>query len=341
MDRERWARIREIFGHLADKSPTHRRDYLEMVCEDDADLRREVEELLEANDSMADEQAPWTADTEPAGPSEVGDYIILEHLGSGGMGTVYRASHPHHGEVALKLLPRFTVADPTAAGRFRQEARVLESVSHPALCRLMDAFVDDDYAGLAMELVEGVELTAVLAERPMPYAPALEVIRTLTEVLHLAHEHGILHRDVKPSNVLLEPGGQVKLIDFGIAKFADTRLTATGQVLGTPSYMSPEQWRGEAVDARTDLWALGLLLYEMLSGRRAFAGDDMVQIAARVLGEAPEPLPAQSCDGVALDAAASLIERLLNKAPAGRPADAAELLVRLEALMPAEPSEGV
>ncbi len=342
MNKARWARIREIFGHLADKSPSHRLDYLAMVCEDDVELRREVEELLAANDALAGTggHAPWEAGVPPT-PRRVGDYQIADTLGRGGMGAVYRATHREYGEVALKLLPAFTVADPVAASRFRQEARVLASLRHPALCRLVDAFVSDGFAALAMELVEGVELADVLADRPLPYDAALDICWTLTEVLGLAHRHGIVHRDVKPSNVLLQPDGQVKLIDFGIAKFADTRLTATGQALGTPGYMSPEQWRGETLDPRTDLWSIGVVLYEMLCGRPAFAGGSVAQVAARVLEEPPLPLPERSCDGYGLSAVAALLDSLLDKSPAGRPADAADLLTRLDVLRRVAPLERV
>jgi serine/threonine-protein kinase len=197
----------------------------------------------------------------------------------------------------------------------------------------MDAFVTADFAGLAMELVDGVDLSRVLADQPLPYRAALEIARTLAAALHEAHRNGVLHRDLKPGNVLLCSAGQVKLIDFGIAKFADTRLTATGQVLGTPSYMSPEQWRGETLDHRSDLWSLGVLLHEMLSGRRAFPGAGMAEVAARVLEQPPERLPERSVDGENLAGAATLLAAVLDKSPAGRPVDAAEMLARLDNLL--------
>jgi serine/threonine protein kinase len=355
MDKHRWARIREIFGHLADKTHSHRADYLEMVCEDDAELRREVEELLAAHDQLAATAAG--ADGSAAAPSapggtasrtrapasgapalrvapgaQVGEYRLQALLGSGGMGQVYRAVHPRHGEVALKLLPRVTVQAESALARFRQEAKALAELRHPALCRLLDAFVTDELAGMAMEPVHGRELSQVIGSGPLPHAEGLRVLTTLAEALTAAHRRGIVHRDLKPANVMIGEDGRVRLLDFGIAKFADTRLTATGQILGTPGYMAPEQWRGEPLDARSDVWALGVLLYEMLTGERPFPGTDLATVAERVLRAQPPPLPTRSVDGVALEATGALLRRLLAKAPEARPSDAAAVLPLIRGL---------
>ncbi len=331
MDKALWVRVREIFDHLADKSPSHRRDYLDMVCDGEPDLRAEVEALLAAHDDL-DDEPPWGKVAEDRTPETIGAYTIADVLGSGGMGTVYRATHPLHGEVALKTLPLITVAEATARRRFELEAQALTNLRHPALCRVFECFVHDDWAVIAMERVAGAELTERLRGGPLPRPQALAIAIELAEVLRLAHAQGIVHRDLKPSNVLLSDTGEVKLIDFGIAKFADVKLTATGQILGTPHYMSPEQWRGAGMDKRTDLWALGCLLYEMLSGRRAFRGDDLGAVALSVLNDTPDALPDQGVDGHALADLAPLLERLLCKDQEARSADAESVLAELREL---------
>lgn len=331
MDKARWARIRELFGHVAEKSASHRSEYLDMVCEGDTELREEVEDLLCAHDQVTlvdpgRSIEPVAATTQL---ERVGNYRILDTIGVGGMGTVYRAQHDTYGEVALKLLPRYAVNDVTAEKRFHLEAQALGAIEHPALCRLFECFVTDAYVGIAMELIEGRELAEVIAFEPMSFQAALDVVATLTDVLALAHSHDIVHRDLKPANVLLTADGSVKLIDFGIAKFADQKLTATGQILGTPSYMSPEQWRGEAMDARTDLWALGVLWHQMLTGKPPFPGADMGEIADAVLKNEATRLPRNSSDGVSLKRVGPLLDRLLQKDPAKRPTSCGELRAEL------------
>gem|GEM_PF-2739139 len=323
VDKQRWQRIQGIFKHLSDKSPGHRQDYLDMVCEFDAELRHEIEALLASHDRLEQgARDPVTPVLQAAQalnqPQMVGDYSIQRELGRGGMGVVYLASHPQHGRVALKLLPRYTVTSDEALQRFTQEGRVLRKLSHPALCRLYEFFTSDDYAVLAMEFIDGQGLDERLREGPLPLAQGLTLIQQICDVLIEAHAQGLAHRDLKPSNVLLDASTHARLIDFGIAKFADTRLTATGQVLGTPGYMSPEQWQGHRVDARTDLWSLGILLFEVLSGHKPFAGDSHMALAQGIMTGSPATLPPQSCDGHDLSAAQALVDRLLLKDPQAR-----------------------
>ncbi len=329
MDPERWQQIRQIFAQVADKSPSHRADFLEMVCDGDTQLQQELQALLLAHDSIA--EAP---EAEQAMPTEVGDYVPQEQLGAGGMGVVYRANHPLHGQVALKLLPRQVVADSLAQQRFQAEADALGLIQHPALCRLFDAFVTDSYAVLAMDIVEGHEVAELVEGGGLPLPVVLSVATKLSAALSLAHKQGIVHRDIKPTNVLLGANGVVKLIDFGIAKFADRKLTATGQVLGTPSYMSPEQWRGQPLDERTDLWSLGTLVYEMLTGQVAFAGDGLGATAKLILEGEPAPLPKVSVGGAALAPLREILHALLQKDPGKRPASSQELHQRLTKITP-------
>lgn len=330
LDAEQWQRVNEIFDHIVDKSPSHRADYLDMVCEGSDAIRSEVERLLAASDAIDEEgsiaESFLKAATGP--PDSVGAYALDDLLGQGGMGEVYAATHPQHGDVALKLLPKFFVQEPTARQRFENEARILKELEHPSLCKLYEYFVTDDYACIAMEHVQGAELSTLLKAGPVTHRQALRIVSQLASVLAAAHAAGITHRDVKPGNVIVtgDDLAHVKLLDFGIAKFADLKLTATGQAIGSPRYMSPEQWRGEPVDQRTDLWSLGVLWHEMLAGERPFDGNEMMDVVAAVLTAAPAELPSRSVDGVRLAAVAEVIARLLAKDPAKRVSSCAELL---------------
>ena len=328
---EQWSRVREIFAHLADKSPSHRSDYLDMVCEDEPQLRAEVEALLAAHDKLGDDEtvaAPLTGPTRPGPPRVIQGYAIVEVLGSGGMGAVYRAEHPVHGATALKLIPGFAVAEGSARARFEREANILRSVEHPTLCRIYESFVADDYAGIAMELVTGQELRSIV---PVTPARAADIVVQLAEALGPLHAKGVVHRDLKPNNVLTTDTSAVKLIDFGIAKFADEKLTRTGQILGTPRYMSPEQWQGAPMDARTDLWALGCLLYELVSGRPAFDGKDMTATARAVLHDAPAPL-ALDVPAPESRALSAILTHLLAKSPEERIATCEALIAQLRGI---------
>lgn len=338
VDQHRWQQIQGIFDHLSDKSPSHRSDYLDMVCEDDSDLRREVEALLDSHDQLEqgaqDLIAPVLQTTiELERPQTVGDYHIVRELGRGGMGVVYLAEHPQYDRVALKLLPRFTVATEEAERRFTQEARVLSNLDHPALCKLFESFTTEEYAAIAMEFIDGKGLDEYLDQAPLPLSRSLNITLDLSEVLAQAHTQGLAHRDIKSSNVLLDQPGRTRLIDFGIAKFADTRLTATGQVLGTPGYMSPEQWQGRGVDYRTDLWSLGILMFELLTASQPFVAEDRFEIANKVLTEPAPTLPENSCDGRNLSAAQAIIDQLLVKDPQQRLQSCMQLSEQLRALV--------
>ncbi|MBT2970468.1 MAG: hypothetical protein B6D72_09825 [gamma proteobacterium symbiont of Ctena orbiculata] len=338
MDRQRWQLIQSIFRHLSDKSPSHRRDYLDMVCEDDKALRREIEALLESHDRLEQGEQDFITPflqgaREFRHPQSLGDYRIDKELGRGGMGVVYLAQHPQHGKVALKLLPRYTVATEEAHRRFSLEAKVLASLDHPALCRLFDSFSTEEYAAIAMEFIDGRGLDGDIKQGPLPYRQGLDIILNLSDVLTHAHAQGLAHRDIKSNNVLLDRQGETKLIDFGIAKFADIKLTASGQIIGTPGYMSPEQWRGRGVDHRTDLWSLGVLMYELLTAQKPFTAVDRFAVANKILTKEASPLPATSCDGVDLAPVQAILDRLLVKDPQQRLGSCAELNTQLGALV--------
>ena len=308
MDKARWTQVRDIFTHLRDEGPSFRADYLDMVCADDDDLRSEVAAMLAAHDDM-----PQISVADHAVPDWIGEYKLGEQLGSGGMGAVYSAHHARLGEVAIKVLSTQFAFLPIAHKRLEQEAAVLEAIEHPVLCTFHEVLVHEGLTAIVMEKVAGDDLGRVLAGGSLALARALAIAIDLADVLSIAHANGIVHRDIKPSNVMFTSGGETRLIDFGIARLSDTRLTSTGQVLGSPGHMSPEQWRGEAVDAKTDIWSLGVLLHHMCCGQPPFAGDTITEIANSVLHEPPQPLPNHDLNGEPLAALNALVRKMLEK----------------------------
>jgi len=229
-------------------------------------------------------------------------YDLLDKLGSGGMGIVYKARDRETGEViALKVLRSALTDDATLMERFRNELRLARRITHHNVCRIYDFNRVDNSAFISMEFVDGSSLRELLS-RPgrLEFPQLLHIARQICAGLGEAHIQGIVHRDLKPENVMLDHLGCVKLMDFGIARSLDTRSTATGSFLGTPAYMAPEQAEGKPVDRRSDIYALGLVLYEMFTGRAAFSGDTPLAVALKQIRETPPPprnlqpgLPAQ------------------------------------------------
>ena len=219
------------------------------------------------------------------------------------MGEVYRARDTRLGrDVAVKLLPSVLADDPDRRARFERESRLLAALNHPHIAAIHSVEEIDGRLALILELVEGPTLADRLATGPIPIAEALQIARQLAEALEAAHGKGVVHRDLKPSNVKITSDGAVKLLDFGLAKATPTAIhegdaqlrsadadpTHDGVILGTGAYMSPEQARGQAVDKRTDVWAFGCVLYEMLTGRRAFSGDTISDTIAAILDREPD-----------------------------------------------------
>ncbi len=232
-----------------------------------------------------------------------GPHEIVDSLGSGGMGDVYRARDTQlQRDVAIKVLSKSFVNDANRVARLQREAEVLASLNHANIAHIYGLERGEGTTALVMELVEGPTLAVRIAQGALPADEALNVALQIAAGLEAAHERGIVHRDLKPSNVKLKPDGTVKVLDFGIAKALDLQatsgsqalalttpaMTEVGLVLGTAAYMSPEQARGKAVDERADIWAFGCVLYEMLTGRPAFAGEDVTTTLARVLERAPD-----------------------------------------------------
>jgi eukaryotic-like serine/threonine-protein kinase len=261
--------------------------------------------------------------------------FALESLvGSGGMADVYRARELITGRpVALKVLRQSQRGRLT---RFRREGDVLARMQHPHIVRYVAHGDGPDATWVAMEWLEGESLEARLARGPLTVAECVAAATGIAEALAFAHAQGVLHRDIKPGNLFLPGGncGEVKVLDFGIARVADATLTRTGSVVGTPSYLSPEQARGRHVDARTDLFALGCVIYEALTGRRAFTGPTAVAVLAKVLLE--DPPPARSADARIPTALSDLVVRLMRKDPAERPPSASAVVVSLRSVERAE-----
>jgi len=272
----------------------------------------------------------------------LGHYRILGPLGAGGMGEVHAALDTRLGRrVALKVLPAEAAADPERLARFAREAQALAALNHPGIVTVYSVEQSDDVHFYTMELVEGVTLRERIPTGGMAQGDLLTIAVPLVAAVHAAHEHGITHRDLKPANVMIAADGRVKVLDFGLARLEPAiddlgaattaaELTRDGQLLGTVPYMAPEQVEGRPADHRADLFALGVILYEMAVGDRPFAGGSMAAVAAAILRETP---PAPSSRNAAVPAQLDrLIRRCLEKRPEQRPQTAAEVLAELEAI---------
>ena len=282
--------------------------------------------------------------------ARLGPYEVISPLGAGGMGEVYRARDTKLGrDVAIKILPAGLASDPDRLARFEREARTLAQLNHPNIAQLHGLDDTDGHRALVMELVSGEDLSTRIAKGPMPIDEARSVARQIADALAAAHDTGIVHRDLKPANVKLRDDGTVKVLDFGLAKLTDVSrvgevgqasksadlsptitspaMTAVGIILGTAAYMSPEQAKGRTVDKRADIWAFGCVLYEMLTGRRAFPGDDVSETLATVIKSEPDwnALPAGTPASIR-----RLLRRTLDKQPSRRLADIADAMLELD-----------
>jgi serine/threonine-protein kinase len=259
--------------------------------------------------------------------STISHYRILERLGGGGMGVVYRAQDTRLDRtVALKFLPLEWSQDPVLRERFSREARAASGLDHPHICTIFD--VGESPEGqlfIAMAFCPGETLKGRVQRGPMPADEAAGFAIQIAEALEAAHEAGIVHRDIKPANILITDRDQVKIVDFGLAKLAgEAAVTRQGSVVGTPAYMSPEQANGEEVDPRSDVWALGAVLYEMLAGRRAFAADHERAILLAITTKDPTPVETMRPEVPA--ELIRIVRRCLKRDPAKRYQSASEVL---------------
>src|SRR5215468_1616707 len=280
--------------------------------------------------------------------TRLGLYEILAPLGAGGMGEVYRARDAKLGrDVAIKVLPEAFARDADRMARLTSEARVLASLNHPNIAAI---YAVEDCA-LVMELVEGPTLATLVAEGPIPLKEALDFAHQISEALETAHEHGVVHRDLKPANIKVTPEGRVKVLDFGLAKILagvstagdqsasptlTMRATVAGVILGTAGYMAPEQAKGKAVDKRADIWAFGVVLYEMLAARRLFEGETVPETLAAVMMKDPalDALPAATPAAVR-----KLLRRCLERDVRRRLRDIGDARIAIEEMLAGAPEE--
>ena len=328
MNDEEQRRIRAIVAAALQRDPEERSQYLDEACRHEPDLRARVEERLRAQQTHALEEN--TVEGKIIGP-----YIVRRLLGQGGMGVVYLADDKRLGRrVALKALAPGMMSDPASRERLRLEARAAAGLTHPGIATVYALEEIDNELYLACEYVPGEPLRALLASGPLPIVQVVKIGAQLAQALVAAHTIGVIHRDIKPENVMRTPSGAVKVLDFGLARMdgpRQSRLTDTGVVMGTPAYMAPEQALGETIDFRTDLFAVGLLLYELASGTNPFATSTITSTLARIVSkdEAP-PLSRSRADSVAdLD---RIVATCLRKNPAERYQSTQDLAADFEEL---------
>ena len=292
----------QLFGEALDLPRDERAGFLVKACRDTPAVKKVVEALLEENDRLSGflsdppyKNAKDTAHVALVPGARLGRYIIVDQLGSGGMGVVYRARDEKlEREVAIKIVSKGVLASEEARRHFRREALALAKLSHAHIAAVYDVGEQDGTDFLVMELVQGQSLAAKLRAGPLQVNEATAIARQVAEALGEAHEHGVIHRDLKPANVMITPKGDAKVLDFGLAKLlasdvdAAMSVAATQGLLGTPAYMSPEQALGKSVDARTDLWSLGVLYYESLAGRPPFVRNSSIDVLHAITSE---PLP--------------------------------------------------
>ncbi|MGA2922608.1 MAG: protein kinase [Candidatus Sulfotelmatobacter sp.] len=332
MNSERWERTKEILEQALRLAAEERRAYLESACGSDADLRSEVESLIASHEEAGSQFLRAAAGDvlRPAPPrtlasgTKLGPYEIIELLGAGGMGEVYRARDARLDRmIAIKILPAAFSADNDRLQRFAQEARSASALNHPNIITIYELGQDGSTHYIAMELVEGKTLRELLVSGLLPIRKTIEIAAQVAEGLAKAHEAGIAHRDLKPENLMVSHDGLVKILDFGVAKLASpsreppdlcstsAELTPSGLILGTVGYMSPEQAGGQGVDFRSDQFSFGLVLYEMVTGKRAFERQTAAETLVAILRERVEPIGLQNRDAPAPLCWA--IERCLTK----------------------------
>jgi eukaryotic-like serine/threonine-protein kinase len=343
MTPERWGEVEDLFHAALERAPDERGTFLDSACHD-PDMRKEVEALLKSDGAQDDSvetlpgsiAASWMThdQSEKLIGQTIGRYKIVRSLGAGGMGEVYLAEDPSLGrKVALKLLPAQLMQDQNRLRRLEQEARNASALNHPNIITIHEIGQWGGTHFIVTEFIEGKTLRERMQTDPMPTPDVVEIGIQVAGALAAAHAAGIIHRDIKPANIMVRDDGYVKVLDFGLAKLATTtsphlHRTDPGQVMGTIGYMSPEQALGKSLDHRTDIFSLGVVLYEMATGARPFDGDSDAAVYDAILHKAParDQKISNELDGV--------IRHALEKEPAARYQTAAELradLKRIEA----------
>jgi tetratricopeptide (TPR) repeat protein len=333
MTPEQWARVKDVFNAALAEDPHRRRAFVAEASRGDEAIRSEVERLLDADSASADFIEYPAADTLVHG-RVIGHYEIVRLLGAGGMGRVYAARDVELGrEVALKVA---SADSEDAQARLRREAQHASRLSHPHICHIYEVGRDGDQLFVVMELIPGRSLADLLQDGPLSVANARRYGAEIADALAHAHESGVMHRDLKSTNVIITPHRGVKVLDFGLARRIDTHqiealshsqrsLTAEGMIAGTLPYMAPELLRGQRGDQRADIWALGVLLYEMVSGHRPFTGGTGFELSAAILRQPPETLPPS-----VPPALRAIVQRCLANDPSDRYQSAADVQRALE-----------
>ncbi len=346
MTADRWTQIEAVFQSAIERAPHERAAFVQQACGADESLRREVERLLAADASVeadtlampAQVAADLFAEQEVLPPEQMlHHYTIVSQLGAGGMGVVYLAEDTKlHRKVALKLLPPQFTHDADRVRRFEQEALAVSALNHPNILTIYEIGESGSHHFIITEFIEGQTLRQRLAAGPMPVRTALDIAGQIASALAAAHNARIIHRDIKPENVMVRPDGVVKVLDFGLAKLTEARgsngadSTSPGLVMGTIGYMSPEQVQGQKADHRSDLFAFGVVLYEMVSGQRAFIGASHVEVMHAILKDEPPEL--SELNPKVSPALERIVRRCLEKQPEQRFQTASDLGFALSAL---------
>ena len=344
MTPEQWQRAKELLAHAIELQPADRPAFLDGACSSDHSLRREVERLLSSSRELQSSFLESYASRVALIPgAKLGEYEVIRLIGSGGMGEVYRArDHRLHRDVAIKVLPESFARDPERLRRFEQEARAAAALNHPNILAVFQMGIYEGAPYLVSELLEGGTLREALVRGSLTVRKSIDYGIQIAHGLAAAHERGILHRDLKPENLFVSKDGRVKILDFGLAKLTlpqggsdpdiptVSKGTEPGLVMGTVGYMSPEQVRGERADHRTDIFAFGAILYEMLTGKRAFQKPTAAETMSAILNEDP---PAVATLAANLSPALQRVtQRCLEKNPERRFQSSSDLAFALEAL---------
>ncbi|HKO99459.1 MAG TPA: serine/threonine-protein kinase [Pyrinomonadaceae bacterium] len=332
MTPERWQQVEEVLQGALDRPALERAAYLDHACAGDEELRRETISLIGAHDEAGDfiEEPAMAADAhlllgDNVG-DEVGPYKIINCLGRGGMGEVYLAQDTRLDRpVALKILPAYFAADDLRLHRFQREARAASALNHPSIITIHEVGEHEGVRFIAAEFVDGQLLRELIEQGSLSLEESIDIVSQVAAALSVAHSAGIVHRDIKPENIMRRADGLVKILDFGIAKLveheslpvsgssSETRLqTELGVVMGTVNYMSPEQARALEVDERTDIWSLGVVLFEMLTGRLPFSGATRMDILVSILEREPEPISNKKT-GSEITHLQSVVQKALRK----------------------------
>ncbi len=341
MTPERWLSVREVLAEALELKEEDRAEFLDRVCSSDQSLRAELERLLSSSDAIQSTFLRSSAKPLSIAPgTKLGEYEVVKLIGSGGMGEVYRARDTRlRRDVAIKVIPSALLNDSDRLQRFEQEARAAASLNHPNILAVFQMGTFEGVPYLVSELLDGCTLREELLRGPISGRKAIDYSVQIARGLAAAHDKGVVHRDLKPENLFITKDGRVKILDFGLAKLTQPQLpeagtvtkgTEPGVVMGTVGYMSPEQVSAKPVDHRTDIFAFGTILYEAVTGKRAFHKPTAPETMSAILNEEP---PEVSHLALATSPALQkIVQRCLEKNPAQRFQSASDLAFALEAL---------